>query len=478
MTIEPPDSALAAAPSVSLRHKLGFGVGDFGFNLYWQSISLFLLFFYTDVMGISPAWAGFAYLVASVWDGVSDPVMGVIADRTRSRWGRYRPYLLFGSVPLALSLVLAFTNPPLEGLMLVAYATATHSLLRTTYTVMAIPYSSLSARMTRDADARTGMAGYRMQFANAANVTVAFLVPLLVERLGGGDVNRGYLLAMSCLAALSILVFYLCFLNTFELADENEVRPGRLTAGGFVRDAAKVFGLVARSGPLLRVFLIIIVISVTISMLSKTLLYYFKYDLENMAAIKAVLPVLPLVSILSIPLWVRLIKATSKRTAWLYGSVIAGAGFLALFFNRSEAVWATLLILSTISLGGAVFGVGFWSMLPDTVEYNEWKFGERDEAKVFGFATFAQKVALGISAMLLGWLLEAVGFVPNVPQSADTLIGLRAIMALIPLGGIVLAAIIIWGYPLNAQMHRQITEEIRARRKTASGAAATTEQPG
>jgi GPH family glycoside/pentoside/hexuronide:cation symporter len=451
-----------------LRHKLGFGVGDFGFNLYWQSISLFLLFFYTDVMGISPAWAGFAYLIASIWDGVSDPMMGVLADRTRTRWGRYRPYLLFGSVPLAVSLVLAFTNPPLSGLMLVAYATATHVLLRTAYTVLAIPYSSLSARMTRDANARTGMAGYRMQFASAANVTVAFLVPLLVEVLGRGDVNRGYLWAMAVLGALSILVFFVCFLNTFELEDEDASAPGRLTLGGFLRDASKVFPLVARSGPLLRVFLIIIVISVTISMLSKTLLYYFKYDLENMAAVKLVLPVLPLVSILSIPFWVRLIRATSKRTAWLYGSVVAGAGFTALFFNQSQEVWATLLILGTISLGGAVFGVGFWSMLPDTVEYNEWKFGERDEAKVFGFATFAQKVALGISAMLLGWLLGVIGFTPNAEQSQATLTGLRAIMALIPLAGIVIAAVIIWGYPLDARMHRQITDEIRARRQNAA----------
>ena len=164
---------VAIADRLSLPRKLGFTLGDYACNIYWQSLSLFLLFFYTDVVGLSAATAGWIYMVASIWDGAIDPLIGAVADRTRSRFGRYRPYILFGAVPLGLSFCLLYYKPPFQGTGLVVWLLATHILLRTTYAILNIPFMSLNARMTTSSSERSTLAGFRMLFATLAGLTVA-----------------------------------------------------------------------------------------------------------------------------------------------------------------------------------------------------------------------------------------------------------------------------------------------------------------
>jgi len=154
-----------AVPRLRFGHILTFAAGDFGFNLYWQSLSLYLLFFYTDSVGLTAAAAGLIYMVASIWDGLVDPVVGVLAGRTRSRWGRYRPYLLFGAPPLALAFTLLYFRPPLAGTMLVAAMLGAHLLFRSLYAVVNVPYAALTARITQRADERATISGLRMLFS-------------------------------------------------------------------------------------------------------------------------------------------------------------------------------------------------------------------------------------------------------------------------------------------------------------------------
>lgn len=271
------------------------------------------------------------------------------------------------------------------------------------------------------------------------------------------------------LALLALPAFLLCFASTREQIDTAPAATARepLSLAALGRDMVVFFRILRENGPLLRIFLVVIIVSIAITMYSKNLIYFFKYDLKDMSALKMVLPLLPLVSILAIPVWVQIIKRTSKRDAFLMASAAGSLALLALFFNRFTQTWIVGTLLIAISASLIAYAVCFWSMLPDTVEYGEWKTGERHEAKVFGFSSFAQKVALGVAAFLLGVSLEAIGFVPNAEQSPETLLALRALIALIPVAGIAAAAALVWGYPIDAAFHARIRAEIAARRPAA-----------
>lgn len=447
-----------SAPKLPLATKVGFGFGDYGFNLVWSGTGLFLMYVYTDVFGISPTVAGAIYALALVWDAVTDPVMGVIADRTRTRWGRYRPWVAMGAVPLAASYVLAYWNPGFTGVALVVWAAFTHCLLRTAYTVASIPFSSLQARLTQDANERAQLAGFRMVGAASGALTVALATPVAIQLLAPGDEARGYVLAAMGLAGLAVVIFAYVVAVMHEPAETADPAPEPMLTG-----LGDFFGQCRRNGPLVRIFLVIIAVGVALTMFSKNILYYFKYVLEapQLATFALIAPALAM--ILFVPVWVWIAGKTSKRTAWMIGSAISGTGYLAFWLNPWPEPAAVFAIIAVIALGGSSFGVLFWSMLPDTVEWGEAREGVRHEAKVFGFASFAQKAALGLNALLLGISLDAVGYVANQDQSPETLTGITALMSLAPLAGVIASVLILWSYPIDARRHAELRTEIAAR---------------
>jgi glycoside/pentoside/hexuronide:cation symporter, GPH family len=449
------------ADRVGVATRLGFGVGDFAFNLFWSGTGLFLLYFYTDVLGIDPVAAGAVYMVAMLWDAVTDPMMGVIADRTRTRWGRYRPYILFGAVPLAASYALAFYVPQLEGALLVGWALFTHCLLRTTYTIVSIPFSSMTATVSPSSTERSSIAGARMIGAATGALTVAIATPIAVKAMGPEGEATGYFVAACVVAVLSVFLFLFCF----AVMKEPEIPPDQAdkpvpTLGAELKG---FFSLFRSNGPLVRVFLSIIVISVALTMFGKCVLYYFKYDLKAPEEAQVALIMPGLAMILAVPFWVWFAGRTSKRMTWMVGSLLAGTGYLAFYLNPVETVPVVLSIMVLTTLGGSAYAVMFWSMLPDTVEYGEANTGERHEAKVFGFASFAQKAALGINAMILGVMLKQTGFVANTELSQETLDGIKAIMGLVPFAGVVLSVVILWRYPIDSAYHTTLRERIAKR---------------
>jgi len=447
--------------------RAGYAVGDLGCNLYWQSISLFLYFFYTDVLGISPVWAGVAFAVGSMFDAISDPVMGSIADRTRGgARGRYRPYLLWGAVPLGLSFAAMFYVPPLSGLALVVYATLAHVLCRTFFTVVSIPYLAMSSNLTSDSGERANIAGLRMVFAATGAVTIAFFLPKLVAA-ATGQVAQPWFVAALLVAAIATLIILACYFSTRENAftDEHQGQPLTLRSilADVVGDVMRFWGMLRKNGPLARVFGAIVVISVALTMFSKNVLYLFKYGLERPELIPVALVIPAAMLILCAPLWVGFSKRTSKRTAWMLGSVFAGCGYLGFYFNTSAAVGVAFGWIALIGAGTSGFAIMYWAMLPDTVEYNEWQLGERNEAKVVGFATFAQKTALAINALILGQVLQWLGYVANQDMQAATLAGIKATMCLVPFAGVLLSAAILWKYPITPAYHRRMLAELSQR---------------
>lgn len=435
-----------------LTAKAGYAVGDFGLNLYWQSILLFILFFQMDALGLSALDAGTCFLIASIWDAAMDPLMGVISDRTRTRLGRYRPFILFGTVPLALAFTLCFS--PVPGLVpgsagMMLFATLSHMLLRTCYAVVAIPYSSLTAAMTRDSDERAALTGWRMLFAFAGATTVSALLPLLAGWFGS------YSPAAAIIGAMAIIAHLICGLIVRELpppAPTTAIPPASLGAdlGGF-------FGAVLRNGPLLRLVGATLCLHLSLGILMRNVPYLLKYDLGGDAVMTAnALIWFSAVGIAAVPLWVRVARHWSKRAAWQGGSAMVIIGCAGLPLAGPHSLWASLACLSIAFIGHTAHAVSMWSMLPDAVDYAHWRHRRRDEAKIYGLASLILKLSLGGSAFLGGLALEAVGYVPNGVQSAETLQGFRWLAGLAPALGIGLSMLAVAGYRLDARQHGRI----------------------
>lgn len=450
---EPAQRAAATGDALPASVRYGFAIGDFGFNLYWQGLGLFLIYFQTDVLGIPTAWAGICYLVASVWDGLTDPVMGVIADRTRTRWGRYRPFLLFGSLPLAFAFVLTFSAPHLPLAWLVAYSLLAQLLVRALYTSLAIPYSSLSVAITRDSIERTRLTGLRMQCAFLGGVAVAYLMPELALRLGTDSAHPAYGSAAGVIGALATGAFVLCFLAVREPPEAQ--RPPR-PAAPLVPDALAFARVVRGSGPLLRVLLGKFLVTFTLTMHTRNLVYYVKYVLGEDELVRYVLPLLTAASVLSVPLWVRVIRRHGKRGAWIGGSLATAACGLVLQLPTVPPLPLAIALLAAFAAATTAYGVCFWAMLPDTVEYNELHFQRRDEAKVFGVASFTQKIAMGLSAAVAGLYLDGSGFLANHAQGAASIDAIRTTMGVIPAAGALLSIFVMSGYGLDDDAHRRI----------------------
>ena len=448
---------MGEAARLTLGRKIAIGAGDFGFNLYWQTAGLYLLFFYTDALGLPAAQAGAIYMVALVWDALLDPVVGLIADRTRTRWGRYRPYFLFGAVPLALTFAIAFMGPASPAPGAVIFAAATHVLFRSLYAVVSIPYASLFARITRDSAQRGDLAGMRMVFATLAAIAVAFLTLPLVKALGTpADPRRGWVILGSAYGVISALVILGVAWAARGLDISDEEPAPRRPSGDVIR------GLLSNRA-LLLVLGAVVVGSFSGTMFSKNLLYYFKYVLGKPELGGLALGLGALVAAICVPLWTPMLRLIGKRNVWLVGSVPGMLGLCLWHFSDGQAEWILFLAIALQAVGAASFAVCFWSMLPDTVEYGEWRSGVRTESLVFGLTVLGQKAALGLGAGLLGVLLTHVGYQANAVQTPETLAGIKAMMFWWPfIGGLISLTLILF-YPLDRKTHGRMVEEIAAR---------------
>lgn len=444
---------------LSLSRKLGFTVGDFACNLYWQSVSLYLLFYYTDVVGLSAAVAGGIYMAASIWDGATDPLMGMIADRTRTRFGRYRPYILFGGVPLGVSFLLMYYTPDWEGTALVVWIVATHLLFRTCYTVLSIPFTSLNARVTSSSSERSTLAGLRMIFATLAALLVASSTQPLAAAFGDGSEKLGYFAAAGVFALIATAIFPAVFRSVREPPIAGHER-GNLG----LRD----YWTAVRRNRAFWVVMVAIACSVVCATsLGKSILYYFKYYLDDEASSGMALSINAGSGLVIIPMWIAISRLVDKRQAWFMATAIGlvGLGFFAVVDIRSSPLMIGYMVyMQVASLG---LSMTFWSMLPDTVEYGEWRSGLRAEAMVFGLGQFFVKAFLGVGAGVFGVSLDLVGYVPNVAQSAETLSGLKQIMLMLPGIGMICGLAAMWFYPLKRGVHERIVAEL-ARRDTAT----------
>jgi len=449
----PPDTAL---PKLGFGRSLAFAAGDFGFNLYWQSLSLYLLFFYTDSVGLTAAAAGLIYMLASIWDGLVDPAVGVIAGRTRSRWGRYRPYLLFGAPFLALAFTLLYFRPPLAGVALLAAMLGAHLVFRSLYAVVNVPYAALTARITQRSGERATISGLRMLFSTVAAATVAFLTQPIAKAVTGRiDSPAGFTIAAGVFAAAATVVLIFVFLTTREQSTTDRSAPvlGLAESWRGVAGNRAFWTLVLAGG-----FMI-----ACSTAFGKSVLYYFKYVLRDEAAARTALTLSAASGLVIVPSWMLAARRLGKRTIWLVSCGFYAAGLIGFAMIQVRQPWMMDAFLVYMQIGIVGLAFAYWGLLPDVVEYGEWRTGVRAEGMVFGLALLFQKIALGLGAGLFGLALGAVGYHANQIQSPQTLQGMKAIMIVLPLLGVGVCALAMSFNPLLRGVHEGIVADLTNR---------------
>lgn len=441
---------------LSFREKAGYGLGDTASHFVWDMVGFWILIFYTDTFGISAAAAGTIMLIARVWDMVSDPLMGVIADRTNTRWGKFRPYLLWMALPYSVLAVLTFTTPDLGTTGKVIYAGVTYFLLMTVFTAINLPYSSLGAVMTADSYERAGLNSYRFVFAFVGQLLVTGTALYLANYFGKGDTAKGYQYTLILFASISFVLFMITFKSTRE-----RINPPPAQQKNLKKDIGNLF----RNRPWVILFFVGIISFVMFAIQNLTIAYYFKYYIGHEENVQLFNVIGTLALILGIPLSKPLAKRFGKRNVYMASSLISGLFFVLLYLPGSDDIYTiyALNILAKFTYAPAV--PLLWTMLADTADYSEWKFGRRATGLVFSAATFAQKAGWGIGGALAGWLLAIYQFVPNIEQTATSLNGIKMMISVFPGFLYMSCAILLYFYAIDHKTCLLMESELEKRRE-------------
>ena len=418
-----------------------FAFGDFAFNLFWQSIMLFLLFYYTDALGLAIGVAATTYLVASVWDGIANFIVGILVDRKHDRF-RYGPLLIAGAIPLGLTFVLTYMPPLVTGGWAIASVLVAHLLFRTAYAGFNVPYLAMTARVSADPADRAFVAGMRMLFGTAAAVTVALATVPVGRWLTGSSAAEAYFGAAILFAVLGAVILVGVGATYREASVPHRPQPSDVRA--MIVSLARNRSFVALNAAMMAMI-------VAITVLSKSVLYYFKYLLNDPEAGQLALASMGLVSGIAIPLWMVLGRYVGLRALWFIAAGLGMAGvalFSAIAFDGARTMQLFLVGMQAMIMG---LNFVFWAMLPNTIEYGERATGLHVEGAVFGMAALLQRIAIGIATVILGWSFASGGYVANVRQTAEMLDRMRETVALVPLVFLALSCVAMAFNPLGRQ---------------------------
>lgn len=441
---------------LSFKEKVGYGLGDTASHFVWDMVGFWILIFYTDTYGISAAAAGTIMLIARFWDMLSDPLMGIIADRTSTRWGKFRPFILWMALPYSVIAVLTFSTPDFGPTGKVIYAGVTYLLLMTVFTAINLPYSSLGAVMTSDSYERSGLNSYRFVFAFVGQLIVTGTALYLANYFGNGNTAKGYQYTLMLFAGISLVLFIITFSTTKE-----RIRPVANQQQNLKEDIKNLFN----NRPWVILFFVGIVSFVMFAIQNLSVAYYFKYYIGNEPNVQLFNVIGTIALILGIPFSKPLAKRFGKRNVYIASSLISGLFFILLFLPGREDIYSIYIlnILAKFTYAPAV--PLLWTMLADTADYAEWKFGRRATGIVFSAATFAQKAGWGIGGALAGWLLALYQFVPNVEQNATTLVGIKMMMSVIPGILYMSCAILLFYYAIDHNTCLKMQNELEQRRQ-------------
>lgn len=408
---------------LSIKEKVGYSLGDTASHFVWDMVGFWLLFFYTDVYGISAAAAGTIMMIARFWDMAIDPIIGVVSDRTNTRWGKFRPYILFGAIPYAVLAILTFTTPDFGEVGKIVYAGATYVLLMTAYAFINLPYSALGAVMSPDTYERAGLNTYRFIAGFIGQFVVTGLALTLANYFGNGDKAQGFQYTVFLFAGLSLVFFFITFKTTKE-----RVQPPKEQKNSLKED----FGNLFKNKAWVILAIVGIVSFIMFAMQNAAIAYYFKYYLGREDNVQLFNVIGTVALIVALPLSKPLAKRFGNKNVFIGSSLISGLFFILIYLPGITDL-TTIYVFNIIAKMAYAPAVPLlWTMIADSADYGEWKSGRRSTGLYFSAAVFAQKAGWGIGAAIAGWILSISNFMPNVAQTETAITGIKLLVSVIP----------------------------------------------
>ncbi|MGN1191255.1 MAG: MFS transporter [Dorea sp.] len=435
------------------RQRIGYGSSDFACNLIWQMISLYLLYFYTNVMHLNAAAVSVMFLVTKVFDGVTDLIVGFLIDKTNTRWGKSRPWILFGAIPFGITSVLAFSVPNISQTGMLIYAYVTYILLSLSYTIVNIPMASILPSLTEDPQERTVLASCRTFFSSIGSTVVSAFALTLVDQFGNGNEALGFRLVMILFGIIGCAVFFFCFFNTREIV---EVHTEKVSL------KANIMCLI-QNKPWKLFALNIIWFFGGYVIQASAVIYYFTYVVANEALVQIVATITTLVPIVANLCAPFLTKLTTKRNLMIAGNVLHSAGLLMIFFGGVNIP----VILAGAVIAAAGYGLKgsmHFAMQPDPVDYGEWKSGVNTAGTLSAVNGFIGKVGMAVASSAGAALLAAGGFDANAAvQVGSAQTAITAMYIWVPIVLNIASVITMAFYDLDKK-YAQIAKELEERR--------------
>jgi len=456
--------------NVPITERIGYAVGDTASNLFFQTFILFITIFYTDVFGISAKAVGTMFLVTKIWDAVNDPMMGLIADRTKTRWGKFRPYIIWFAIPFGIVGILTFTTPNLSPGGKLIYAYITYTLLMMLYTIVNVPYSALMGVITSNARVRTIISQFRFVAAFIGGLIVQFSALRMVQKFGAGNDALGWQRAMMVLSSLAVVLFFITFKTTKERVQPPKGQKSQL------KEDLKDLG---KNKPWLMIGGATVFQLTHILIRTSCIMYYFTYFVQNQEVMllgklhsfsyQGMVSVFFMAGSVFQILGSLLASYFSKVLGrkYTYAGFLGASGiFSALFFFLGPSdiiLMFAFHFLVSFALGPV--SVLQWAMYADTADYSELETGRRATGLIMSASLFALKLGVALGASILAWILAAYGYVPNVQQTATSLLGIRLSISVYAAIPALVGAAIMFYYPLTNEKMVEIEEKLNARRK-------------
>ncbi|MBN1525612.1 MAG: MFS transporter [Spirochaetales bacterium] len=452
---------------LSLGTKLGFGIGDIGGNMLFQIMGFHLMFYLTDTVGLSSALAGTALMIGKIWDAVTDPAMGYISDRTKSRMGRRRPYLLAGAVLAFIAMVVMFFNPHIgkeNEMLLFVWAIGAFCLLCLAFTIFNVPYSALTPELTSDYQEITSVNGFRMFFALIGTLIGAGVFPIFVSIFtpeGSKDSSQGYLAAGIITGLIIASVTLITFFSIKE--KKREVEKVKTEENIFVA-YLKTF----KNKSFVFVLFAWVFNMVGITIISAIMNYYFTWILGDTELTKIALFILIATAMGSMAIWVKIIKRLEKKIAYAIGLGILGVVCLIVFFFAEFfGVWFMFVMVGIAGIGLAVTYVSPWSMVADTIEEDHVRTGKKKEGTFYGLWTLISKIGQAIAFQIMGIILFVSGYIEPekgqiVVQPESALTAIKFLLGPVPFIVLITGIVIVLNYPLNAAKYDEIRKQADA----------------
>ncbi|WP_124042317.1 melibiose:sodium transporter MelB [Clostridium perfringens] len=448
---------------LSMKEKYSFGIGAIGKDAVYAIVSIYLMFYFTDVLGIAAGFVGGLFFVARIWDAINDPIMGLIVDNTRTRWGKFRPWILIGTLVNSVVLIFLFTDCGLTGNALYIYVSVIYILWGMTYTLMDVPYWSMLPNLTSDKEEREEVSVIPRIFAAFATLIVSSLGLKIVSILGDGNQKSGFLYFSIIISAVFIVTILITVKNT---------REHNFSSSQEKTTLKQMVNVLVKNDQLITFLFMVLLFTVGQQIIAGIQLYYFKYVTGSENLFTVFVSFSGISTILGLIVFPKIVSKLSRIKVYILGCVLPVIGIVmlllaGLFLPKNPILVGLAGII--YSFGGGFFTGSQTVALADIVDYGECKLGTRNESVIFSIQTLLVKISTAFGGLLTGLILSATGYVPNQVQSATTINGLRIVMTIVPIIFISASALVyIKHYKLNGETLNNIIKLLEDKREKVS----------